>query len=94
MRAAHGDHHADLAQVEVADAVDQRELDDRPAAAGLGLELGQLLQGHLGVRFIVEDSRPAVAGQLADRPQERADRPRAVRSHPFGQRPRGRSGLR
>src|SRR4051812_49076614 len=38
VRATDGDHDADLAQVEVADAVDQRRLDDRPAAAGLRLQ--------------------------------------------------------
>ena len=33
MGAAHGDDHADLAQVEVADPVDDGGLDDRPALA-------------------------------------------------------------
>src|SRR5208337_1399700 len=45
---AHGDDHADLAQVEVADPMDDGDLDDWPALACFLLELGQLLHRHFG----------------------------------------------
>ena len=41
VRAAHGDDDADLAEVEMADPMDDGEVDDRPPRAGLLLELGQ-----------------------------------------------------
>ncbi len=40
MRAAHRDDNADFAKLEVPEPMNNRQLDDRPAAAGLFLELG------------------------------------------------------
>ena len=42
MRRADGDRHAGLAQRHVAQAMHDRAVDERPAAAGLGFQLGQL----------------------------------------------------
>src|SRR5208337_5533092 len=73
VRAAHGDDHADLAQVEAADPVDDGGLDDRPPFACFLLELGQLLQRHLGIGLVIERERLPITCDLADRSQKRAD---------------------
>ena len=57
VRAAHGHGHADLADVQLAQAMDQDDVADRPAAARVGLDLGQLLLGHAGVGLVVEGDR-------------------------------------
>ena len=85
VRAAHGDNHADVSEVEMTDAVDQRHVDDRPAAAGFGLQLGHFLLGHAGIRLVLERRGPALTRQLAHRPEERANRTRQVRADPLGQ---------
>src|SRR5262245_50570555 len=54
MGAAHRYDDADLTQFELSDPVDQGQLDDRPAPARFRLELGQLLEGHLGIGLIGE----------------------------------------
>src|SRR5579864_4764465 len=74
--AAYGDHDADLATIEMANSVHERGLDDRPEAARFNLALGHLLQGHVTVRLVIECDRAAIAGELTDRAQKRADRTR------------------
>ncbi len=81
VRAAHGDDHAHFAQIEVSHAMDERQLDHRPASPCLFLELGHLLERHLGVGFIGQRDRATVAGDLADGSQKRANGPRQRGSH-------------
>ena len=50
-----------LELVEVSDTMDQGQLDDRPAPASLGVELRQLLEGHLRVSFVVQRRGPALS---------------------------------
>ncbi len=66
MRATDRDDDAHFSQVEVADAMDERNLEDRPARTRLGLELRHLGERHLGIGLVIERGGPAVAGHLAD----------------------------
>ena len=57
VRATHRHRHAHLADRQPAEAVDHRDVPDRPALPHLGLDLGELLLGHRAVGLVVEEDR-------------------------------------
>ena len=77
---AHRDDHADLARAQVAGAVIERELDNRPASPRFIFELGKFLECHLAIAFILKRHRLAVAGKVPHGAQKRADSPRVRRA--------------
>ena len=91
--AAHGDDHADFAQVEMANSVDDGDIDDRPSLTSFLLDLGQLFHSHFGIGLIIERERLPIACQLADRTQKRTDRHRPGWTELARSAPRGRSGF-
>ena len=86
VRRADDDRHAGLGERHAAQAMDDDTFYQRPAAAGFGLQLGQLLLGHFAVGFVVERDGLPAGGQLARRAEEQHDRAgfRARRLSPAG----------
>ena len=72
---ADDDRHARLAQRHVAQAMDDDAFYQRPAAAGLGFQLGQLLLGHFVVGLVVERDGSPAGGDLPRRAEKQHDRP-------------------
>ena len=70
MGRADGDGDADFADAEVSQPVDDRASAERPALAGFGLKLVELLFGHLAVGFVFQRARLSLPGDFAHRSQE------------------------
>ena len=83
MRAArlHRHGHADLADAEPADAVNQGHIAERPAAAGLGLRSRRASSPPSArTRFVIEELGDLVARRCRGRCRERAQPPRSAAS--------------
>ena len=94
MRATHSDDHADLAQPEPADPVDDRQVDDRPESTEPRPPARPSTCSAIsGISLIVQRDGPDFAGHLANRAQG-TSRPRPPGWIGLGRRsPRGRSRL-
>src|SRR5262249_21025399 len=79
MRAAHGYGHADVADTQMTQPVNQSDFADRPAAAHLRLDVGHLSLGHSLIRFIFQGQGPAAISYFPNRSHEKNDGP-AVRA--------------
>ena len=72
---ARGDHHADLADRHFPDAVDDRTTLQRPAPAGLGLQLCKDAAGHRGVSLVLQGLGLPSLGHFPHHTQKHDDRP-------------------
>lgn len=75
---AHRHCDCNVAQLQMAHAMDNRRANDRPTCVCLVQQLMNLLDGHLGICLVVEGLRPLSGSQLSDCSQKQNHRTRQM----------------